>query len=219
MSDITRTLWTFGDSFTESYLPKKDVVIRHWRHEYIEWKGYVPKVYGEVLSERWGMELKNYGMGSWDNYSIFESFCNVVDKINKDDIIIFGWSSPERYRIVGNGGYWKQMAPAYDRTQEIVHNLSETTIDELFVNRTHIKYAEEVNSWIKLINFTLKDNAIIHWSPFKTKINVPHIGKLEMVKTETKGFIDDGHYSENGQKELANILEKIYHRLINKEIL
>jgi hypothetical protein len=40
-----------------------------------------------------------------------------------------------------------------------------------------------------------------------------------MVKTETKGFIDDGHYSENGQKELANILEKIYHRLINKEIL
>ncbi len=219
MSDITRTLWTFGDSFTESYLPKDDCIVTHWRHHYIDWKGYVPKVYGEFLSERWGMELKNYGMGSWDNYSIFESFCKVVNQIKEEDIVIFGWSSPERYRIIGNSGFWKQMAPSYDRSYEVGHNLSESTIDELFVNRTHIKYADEVNNWIKLINFALKDVSVIHWTPFKTNINVPLINNLETIKQETNSFVNDGHFSENGQKELSHMLEKIHYRNKNKEII
>ena len=212
-------LWTFGDSFTESFLPKPNCEVIHWRHHYIEWKGYVPKIYGEVLAERWNMELKNYGMGSWDNYSIFESFCEVFDKIGKDDIVIFGWTSPERFRIISKGGYWKQMAPSYDRTQQIVHNLSDNTINEIFVNRTHVKYSEEVNNWIRLINFTLKDNIVIHWTPFESKINAPFLSGFEMVKVETKGVVNDGHFSENGQKELSDILEKIYHRIKNKEII
>lgn len=212
-------LWTFGDSFTESYLPKDDVVVKHWRHQYIEWKGYVPKVYGEVLSEKWGMMLNNYGMGSWDNYSIFESFCEIVDKIEKDDVLIFGWSSPERFRVVSVNGYWKQMAPSYDRKLPINHNLSEQTIDEIFVNRTHIKYSEEVNSWIKLINFTLKDNIVIHWTPFNSNIKAHILNGFEIIKKETNGIVNDGHFSEGGQLELSKKLDLIYNRIKNKEII
>ena len=212
-------LWTFGDSFTESYLPKDDVVVKHWRHDYINWKGYVPKVYGEVLSEKWGMELKNYGMGSWDNYSIFESFCQIVDKVESGDVLIFGWSSPERFRVVSVSGYWKQMAPSYDRRQPIVHNLSESTIDELFVNRMHVKYSEEVNNWIKLINFTLKDNVVIHWTPFVSNIRAHFLGEFETIKHETNGAVNDGHFCESGQLELSKKLELIHNRLKNREII
>ena len=40
------TVWTFGDSLTERYNPDFK-----WSRDYIEWKGYVPKVYGNFVSE------------------------------------------------------------------------------------------------------------------------------------------------------------------------
>ena len=49
---MKKTLWTFGDSFTESLSDNK----ADWVQKYIEWKGYIPKVYGEVIAER--MEIK-----------------------------------------------------------------------------------------------------------------------------------------------------------------
>ena len=154
-----------------------------------------------------------------DNYSIFESFCEIVDKIKKNDVLIFGWSSPERFRVISAGGYWRQMAPSYDRSSPIVHNLSEQTIDEIFVNRTHIKYSTEVNNWIKLINIALKDKVVIHWTPFASNINAYFLNGFEIIKNETKGVVNDGHFSEGGQLELSEKLQIIYDRLKNKEII
>lgn len=214
-----RKLWTFGDSFTEGYKPKHNTKTKHWRHHYIDWKGYVPKVYGEVLAEKFGFELRNYGMGSWDNYSIFESFCKVINEIKSDDVIIFGWSSPERFRIVGNDGYWKQMAPSYEKNGDIKHSLSDNTIDELFVNRMNRKYSEEINHWINLINFTFKSIPIIHWTPFVSEVNSHYFCGFETIRDETNGLIDDGHFSESGQVELANKIEFVYNKLTNKDLI
>lgn len=212
-------LWTFGDSFTESFLPKEDCKVIHWRHHYINWKGYVPKVYGEFLSERLGMKLMNFGMGSWDNYSIFESFCKVVNEIHKNDLIIFGWSSSERFRVVSTSGYWHQLAPSYDRTHPIVHSLSDNTINEMFVNRSHIQYSYEVNNWINLINHTLKDKYVIHWTPFVNSINAIYLSGFPIIRDETNGVVNDGHFSEAGQEELSYVLEAKYNRIKNKEII
>ncbi len=216
---IMPKLWTFGDSFTESFLPKEDCKVIHWRHHYIDWKGYVPKVYGEFLSERLDMKLMNFGMGSWDNYSIFESFCKVVNQIEKNDLVIFGWSSLERFRIVNNGGYWHQLAPSYDRTYPIPHSLSERTIDEIFINRTHQRYSDEVNNWIKLINYTLKRISVIHWTPFINNIQATYLSGFPIIRDETNGIVNDGHFSEKGQEELSKILEAKYNRIKNKEII
>ena len=212
-------LWTFGDSFTEGYEPKHNTKTKHWRHHYNEWKGYIPKVYGEVFAERLGYELKNYGMGSWDNYSIFESFCKIVNQIKPDDIIIFGWSSPERFRIIGTDGYWKQMAPSYEKNGDKKHNLSDNTVDEIFVNRTNQRYSDEVNHWINLINFTFKNNIIIHWTPFVSNINSHYLCGFETIREETNGIVGDGHFSEGGQIELTNKLYTIYNKKINKELI
>ena len=67
---MKKTLWTFGDSFTESFGTTKG---RNWIDNYIDWKGYVPKVYGEIISDEMGFELVNLGKGGSDNYSIFQN--------------------------------------------------------------------------------------------------------------------------------------------------
>jgi len=67
---MKRTLWTYGDSFTESMNTATGAL---WVDEYVGWKGYIPKVYGEIISDNMGMELVNLGKGGSDNYSIFQS--------------------------------------------------------------------------------------------------------------------------------------------------
>ena len=212
-------LWTFGDSFTDSFLKKAHSTIPDWRDSYIEWKGYVPKVYGEILSDRLGMELMNYGTGGWDNYSIFESFCNVVDKIEKKDFVIFEWSSSVRFRLTDEDGNWHNFIPKYDNPTILAEYMDRDSINKLLANRANKKYGEEVNAWIKLINNTLKDNNVIHWTPFVGNINATFLKEFELIRDETGGVINDGHFSESGHIELSNVLERKYNRIKNKEII
>ena len=44
---MKKTLWTFGDSFTQSFSDSTD----SWVKVYCDWKGYIPKVYGEILAD------------------------------------------------------------------------------------------------------------------------------------------------------------------------
>ena len=41
------TVWTFGDSLTAPYSEDYD-----WSNNYIKWKGYIPKVYGDIISDQ-----------------------------------------------------------------------------------------------------------------------------------------------------------------------
>jgi hypothetical protein len=213
------TLWTFGDSFTESFLPPENCNVIHWRHHYIEWKGYVPKVYGEFLSERLDMKLMNYGMGSWDNYSIFESFCMVVNKIKKDDLIIFGWSDPVRFRLTDFRGNWHYFTANHNSTEIPAQYMDVDSIQKILANRGNKRYSDEVNTWINLINHTLKNNCVIHWTPFVNNIQAAFLSGFERVSEETNGEVNDGHFSENGQEELSKVLESKINRIRNRDII
>ena len=93
------------------------------------------------------------------------------------------------------------------------------SINKLLANRANKKYGEEVNAWIKLINNTLKDNNVIHWTPFVGNINATFLKEFELIRDETGGVINDGHFSESGHIELSNVLERKYNRIKNKEII
>ncbi len=214
------TLWTFGDSFTESFLPKEDCKVIHWRHHYINWKGYVPKVYGEFLSERLGMKLMNFGMGSSDNYSIFESFCKNVNHIEKDDLVIFGWSDAVRFRMTDGSGGWHSFTPCFREDSVPAEYMDRDSIDKILANRTNPRYEEEVNIWINAINKFLNYTTVIHWTSFKSSINATYIYPgLQTIKSETNGQVNDAHFSENGQEELSKILQAKYSRIKNKEFI
>jgi hypothetical protein len=195
------TVWTFGDSNTDGF-KSSDL----WAKQYVEWKGYQPKVYGEIIAEKLDFELVNLGKGGSDNYTIFETFCLSIGKIRKNDIIIFGWSSPLRYRLVGFRGEWKSILPMINLNDKSLQNISANTIDEMLLNRNHRLYSIEVNNWIRLINLAFKDNIIVHWTCFQCDIEAIFMGKIEKILDETNMEIEDDHISEKGHLELSEIL-------------
>ena len=199
------TIWTFGDSLTEGYSEKYD-----WSKSYIEWKKYKPKVYCEFLSEKLNFDLQNLGKGGSDNYTIFQTFCNISHKIKDNDLIIFGWSSPVRFRLSTPNDNWNTYIPNFDKNYPNIKTISVDTIKETLINRESFLFCDEVNSWIKLINNFLKNMKVVHWTYFDHRLKAFYVRNLETISKETNKEVDDPHFSENGHFELSEILFNLY---------
>jgi len=207
------TLWTFGDSLTAPFDEKYT-----WSADYIKWKGYVPKVYGDIISEKLGYSLKNLGVGGFDNYSIFQKFCDISHKIKKNDLVIFGWSSPIRFRLVNFIDNWTTILPNYHNRHADLKNITEETLSQIIVNRESFKYVDEVNSWIRMMSSMIADVDIIHWTSFDKRIMAISIQNVELIKDETKNIVSDTHFSEKGQLQLSEILLNHYYSDRTKKI-
>jgi len=209
---MKNTLWTFGDSLTDGFRSTDT-----WAKEYNEWKGYVSKTYGEIISDKLKMNLVNLGKGGSDNNTIFETFCKNIKNIKKDDIVIIGWSSVVRFRLAENESRWKMFVPAYggddqkkkwmDKQIKDINNISIKTIDEILVNRMSHLYINEINILINFLEYIVKDFKIINWSAYENgKINTNYAAFCERITTETKEEIQDGHFSEKGHLQLSEFL-------------
>ena len=152
------------------------------------------------------MEYINHSIGGADNYEIFERFCNCSPLIKDNDIVIFGWSSILRFRLVTKDERWIPMVPHYNNYLDCFNDISEQTVNEMLANRMSEKYLEEVNSWITFIN--LQKFKSIHWSPFGDHNNskFKQIIEPETITQTTNGDIIDGHFSEIGQQQLSKII-------------
>ena len=208
------TVWTFGDSMTERYNPKQD-----WAKSYIDWKGYVPKVYGNFVSEMMEYDLKNLGKSGCDNYTIFETFCKSYSKIKDEDIVIIGWTSSVRFRMVNKDSNWQSILPYYENRLIHFECLSENTVNEILINRMNYRYGQEINNWINFINSACTNKKIIHWSQNgNDELNAHHFFEMERIHTETNNVLSDLHFSENGHKDLADKLINLIFSKNNKSI-
>lgn len=216
---MSKKLWTFGDSFTAFY-----DINQGWANQYANWKGYIPKVYGQIIAEKLGYELINLGRAQSDNYRILETICTNSIAIKENDLIIIGWSSPVRFRLVTESKYdnqemWQSILPSVKENNSALtfnNTISENTLNEILYNRKSFKYIQEVINWTKLINkgFINNKNKVIHWSPFGDFQSSMFSEDIKVIKcdtidNETNGAILDKHFSEIGQVELANELIKI----------
>jgi len=200
---MKNTIWAFGDSFTEGY--EDD-----WGDEYIKWKGYKPKNYTEILSEKLGMPLINFGKGGSDNYTIFENFCKNINNFKKDDIIIIGWTSIYRIRLVDNKNNWKVFMPGYDENCDSFPNLSVKTIQQIIVDRNSHLYIEELNYIIMMLDSIPKEYKLYQWTHCNDgKLISTLISHCERIFSETNQELTDGHYSENGNIQLTDYLLEI----------
>ena len=209
------TIWAFGDSFTDSYKPPENGY-KDWRHTYINWKGYAPKNYVEIISEELGLPLINKAEGGRDNNFIFEEFCKVCEYIKPDDIVIFGWTTKERLRLVKKDNKWGYFNPGliFDEPWfqgmklEDYEFISKETIWELMFNKKSNLISSEIMHWIKLINLLLKDMRVFHWCwhPSLQIHNIFNAPKYETIEDETGGEIIDNHWSEESHKIFAKFL-------------
>ena len=196
---MSQKLYIFGDSFSAGFSFESN-----WTNNYVNWKGYTPQGFGEIVSQKLNLELINLSENASDNYSILQKFCDNEKNIKKNDLVIIGWSSPLRFRLVSKD--WITILPNYDKfsTKEIDKTkISESTLIEILLNRDDIRYCNEVNSWIKLLNNL--DKNIIHWTPFDQRLDCMFLNKFETIVTETNGKLNDWHFSENGHKQLSDL--------------
>ena len=204
------TVWAFGDSLTERFNPKYE-----WSKQYINWKGYHPKVYGNFVSEMIGYDLQNLGKAGCDNYTIFETFCKTYPLIKDGDVVIIGWTFVGRFRFVADDGKWVTLNPNYTNYLDNLNFISKNTINEIFVNRSHQKYIDEVNNWISFINSACLNKKIIHWDTVKGngELNTHHFFEMEKIVVETNGKVNDLHFSENGHQQMAiQLLDIIFNK-------
>jgi hypothetical protein len=199
-------IWIFGDSYSA---PFDSIGVGLWAEEYIKWKGYVPKTFGDNLANKLNTEVRNFALGGSDNYTIFESIIKNAPEFKKDDIIIVGWSSIVRFRLVNDSNKFDFILPNINNSK-MISDISEATMNEILVNRTNPMYFEEFKIRFDFLNWLLKDMKLIQWTAWggnlQTNKYVIEFSKEDKtyVNIETNGLVNDTHYSELGHIELTD---------------
>jgi hypothetical protein len=217
---MKQKLWIFGDSFSESFNAEKTFGTVDWRLNYLRYLGRIPKVYGEIISEKLNYELVNLARSGSCNDSIFEKICLNINDIRDNDVVIIGWSCPLRFRLAAEIGdeNWVNMLPFYrvNRIGEgnsktlFKNSISDNTLDEIFYNRKSYRYIDEIVYRTQIINKALNKNKVIHWSPFPDYVlDIKSITECTKIVDETNGKIKDPHFSEQGHIELSEALLKM----------
>ena len=73
----------------------------------------------------------------------YELICENAPLINKDDIIIIGWSELTRFRLSGRDSEWCHLISNFQNNFSELPNVSENTLNEIFVNRSLKLYVDE----------------------------------------------------------------------------
>jgi hypothetical protein len=171
-----KTLHAFGCSFTEDYkiatdLTKKPGTYQNFYHHR---GGSFPDNWVDILARKLDIpNFSNYGKGGACNYDIFQRFCDNLDKINKGDLVIVGWTDAVRFRIASNDG---------SHFINISVNKPETTwndtfsidaAEEVWVNRSCRAFVYEVYSFEKLIDAYAKAKGfeVFYWALMDDVIN------------------------------------------------
>jgi len=236
------TLFTFGCSFTEDFenvpqyynTTKKEMSSR-W--EYIEMflDGKVPKSWPKLLSEKLGIDVKNYGEGGRSNMRIFENFISKCDDIKFDDIVIINWTGISRFKWA----YDKNFITVLPNSKFNYGEINQSTLDDILINKSDEIWKSEVYGFIKIINklSDLIGFKIFYWScdetiinsensdfrrdekyllgncttRFGTPYNIHLIFSDYGAKTifqETNNQIVDHHYGKNGNEIIADLFYK-----------
>jgi hypothetical protein len=205
----------FCDSFScrfERHLELKN----QWAIDYCDFKKKVPKTFGDIIADNLKKEVTNLSKAGSDNYSIFHSYVKSIDDISDDDVVIFMWSSPLRYRLAGKHNEFLSIVPETDldklKDKDLIDEyFSQSTLDDLLLNRNSYLYYEEINEYIKVIKKSLKNKNVYHLSGFhyvRDEINDIENVSPGTISIETNDNIKNEHFGEMGHFSLATYLLK-----------
>ena len=180
-------LWVFGDSFSVPF-SKHFSTYNDWSDLYKQFKNnVVPKTFSEIISQKLDLELINLSSGGCSNHTILSEFIKIVNQVEKNDILLFGWTVTSRFRLSDNFNNLMDITYALKHPSPNEY-VSQKSLVEYAVNRSNNSvFLTEINEYMKLINFSLKNNKIIHWtwvSPDSHELNLN--GKFEKKNYEGK---------------------------------
>jgi len=205
---VKNKLWVFGDSFNAVYRTEE------FGKQYIDYLGYEPPTFSEIIAKQSDLELVNMAMGGSDNYSILETLCENSDKIGDDDYIIVGWTDHARYRVVYDKK-WRNFlsSPTIPQDTDDFLYINQNVISEIAVKRLNNKFVlSEVCNWTKLLKKMYRSK-ILFWTwhiPYPCNYIIHPNNYLPKVMNmgitiDTKGEIIDGHLNKDGHVLLAEL--------------
>lgn len=183
--------------------------------------GNFPPTWSELLAKKMGLELVNLAEWGSDNYTIFERFCEVSDKITPNDVVIIGWSQTLRYRLYCESLNSLSSLNVWDiNRNENFSDISKQTINEILINRDNPLWVNEVHNWIKLIKqlSNLNGFKLYNWSFFSDFPEMYIIDDVldfgaKYISHETNGYVDDQHFGELGHQMQAQYFENIINKI------
>jgi hypothetical protein len=183
-------LFVFGDSFTQSFVNHYDSG-SEWFLKYFSYKQTIPKSFCDIISETYDIEIVNHGINGSSNDTMFELFLENLHKIRKQDIVIIGWTSLQRFRIANDLNNLVNVIP-FAHHPSPNDDVSVQAIEEIGKNRgDYSVYWSEISNYNKIIKNILKDNIVLFWTWVKP---VP----LSLDRLFTKIMVE--------QKEAINIM-------------
>lgn len=200
-------LWIFGDSFSA---PFSNPEVGGFGIPYMQYKGYEPNIFADTLSERLNLNHINKAYGGCDNYTIFESICNNVNDIGDEDIIIVGWSSKNRFRLLDDSkDEWMIILPGISTNQSLLKfNTDFFKIQNVVRDESEL-ITKELASWMSLLKKMFGER-ILFWSPFtidnENIISPTGLITIGDIKKDTDNHVVDGHWDEKTHSEFANLL-------------
>ena len=200
MSD-KKNLWVFGDSFSVPFKMVEN------EHPYVPYKGYCPKIFSEIISEKLNLNLMDCSRGGCSNYDILHTFIKNVDLIKNNDTIIFGWTQPMRFRIASKkNNFYDVIIAVVDQMKEFIDVPSQSLIDITLNRSNNSIYYDELCDFIKVIKLLKSNCKIVNWTWVEPTFNdefenkfynllIPYV-KYPSIDKETNGDVRDFHYGE-----------------------
>jgi uncharacterized protein YozE (UPF0346 family) len=209
-------LFTFGDSFTfNKKLDECEYAIGYRNDGDTYWTN--------IISEKLGLELHNFGYGSLSNDRILDSIIENIDLINTGDVVIVGKSFNNRFDIPN---------PYEFEKPDIIHNfktISPHSIDILISEGFSKSEAESIIFY----GHVYDDTAFIKRHDLRFKFIEKYLknkkiydvifwevgsmwNKYENIKTATNNKINDLHWSFEGHRKFADF---IINEIENKKLI
>jgi hypothetical protein len=156
-------LFAFGDSHTKTFKSHFDAGTV-WAKEYFDYLGEIPETYSEIISKKYDIELFNYGIGGCSNYTIFDQFMNNYKSIKPNDIVVFGWTAINRFKLANNVNMFVDILPNTPHPKQN-DDVDLSSTQQLSINRdTHSIWWTEITQFMDVIKSLLPKNKIYHWT-------------------------------------------------------
>jgi hypothetical protein len=216
---INKKIWIFGDSFSTPF-DKFQKIYCPTVVEYLKDRESMPMSYGEILSTRLGLVLRNKATSGASNQTIFHSLIFHMDSIQSEDIIIIGWSHVQRFRVSELSNRFCDIKIS-DKVPKYLEGMFEQdALNQFIINRgTNDIFFTEIIDYIKVINRLFPNKKVYNWTwvePIFSKdriyeklyynnLSIPY-KPYTTINKETEGKYDDIHYGEIGHQELSKDL-------------
>jgi hypothetical protein len=207
------TLWTFGDSMTFGHACNVNCTTK-MKDDYLPYKKEGDDIWPNHLGRFLDYEVKNFGKNGASNDYIFDSIIENFNDIKENDVVVINTTLYGRIEVP-IGDYTFSILSSYETTKKVIEGQNnedyrdkvEAVINYQYHFSNHKFYKERHRKRFQFIKDRLKEDKklkfVYLWS---LEDDDAIYGTFQKIKDDTKGKIDDGHFSFKGHIDFAHYI-------------